>query len=88
LKLIVTGSRDDIAPPNLIEKSYPRWNPEANFEVIVGADHFYGGYKAKLEEILTSNLKKLGRPPAVEKRPQPTTAQVFRQKTRFGKMDT
>jgi uncharacterized protein len=61
LKLIVTGSRDNIAPPDLIEKSYPQWNPKANFEVIIGADHFYGGYTAKLEEILTSNLKKIGR---------------------------
>jgi uncharacterized protein len=60
LKLIVTGSRDDIAPPDLIEKSYPQWNPGAHFEVIIGADHFYGGYTVKLEEILASNLKKIG----------------------------
>jgi alpha/beta superfamily hydrolase len=57
LKLIVTGSRDDIAPPDLIEKSYPQWNPEANFEVIIGADHFYGGYTAKLEDVLSSFLR-------------------------------
>jgi len=56
LKLIVTGSRDDIAPPNLIEQSYPQWNPDAHLEVIVGADHFYGGYTAQLEALLAAWL--------------------------------
>ena len=57
LKLIVTGSRDDIAPADLIKQSYPQWNPEAHLEVISGADHFYGGYTDELEEILSSHLK-------------------------------
>lgn len=57
LKLIVTGSCDDIAPVEKIKESYPSWNPEAHFEVINGADHFYGGYTHKLEEVLSSNLK-------------------------------
>jgi len=60
LKLIVTGSIDDIAPPDLIKQSYPQWNPKARFEVIPGADHFYRGHMVQLEEILTSNLKKIG----------------------------
>jgi alpha/beta superfamily hydrolase len=54
LKLIVTGSRDDIAPPEIIRQSYTRWNPEARFEVIAGADHFYGGYEDQLKEILVA----------------------------------
>ena len=57
LKLVVTGSRDDIAPAEMIRQSYHKWNAEAHFEVINGADHFYGGYEDKLEEILSSNLK-------------------------------
>ncbi len=57
LKLIVTGSRDDIAPPEMIRQSFSRWNPEARFEVIEGADHFYGGYEDRLEHVLASNLK-------------------------------
>ena len=57
LRLIVTGSRDDIAPPDLIEKSYAGWNSEAQFEVISGADHFYVGYTDKLEAILTAHLE-------------------------------
>jgi len=42
------------------EEIRPQWNPEARFEVISGAYHFYGGYTVQLEEILTSNLKKIG----------------------------
>jgi alpha/beta superfamily hydrolase len=56
LKLVVTGSRDDIAPPDMIQPCLPRWNPQANFEVIIGADHFYGGYTAQLEAVLAAWL--------------------------------
>ncbi len=57
LRLIVTGSRDDIAPPDLIENSYAGWNSEAQFEILKGADHFYVGYTDKLEAILTAHLE-------------------------------
>ncbi len=57
LKLIVTGSRDDIAPAEMIRQSYREWNAEADFEVVNGADHFYGGYENRLEDVLSSNLK-------------------------------
>jgi len=56
LKLIITGSRDDIAPADMVEKLYPTWNPTAKFEVISGADHFYGGYTNQLEAVLTHFL--------------------------------
>ena len=56
LKFVVTGSQDDIAPAALIEKMLPKWNPNAQFELIDGADHFYGGYLESLETILSSNL--------------------------------
>ncbi|MDM8550028.1 alpha/beta hydrolase [Desulfobacterales bacterium HSG2] len=52
LKLIVSGSMDDIAPAGVIKEMIPIWNPEARFEVIAGADHFYTGYLEKLESIL------------------------------------
>ena len=58
LRLIVTGSRDDIAPPELIKTSYHGWNAEAQFEVISGADHFYVGYTDKLEALLTAYLER------------------------------
>jgi len=57
LKLIVTGSQDDIAPADMVAKSYPIWNPTAKFEVISGADHFYGGFTDRLEEVLLLNLE-------------------------------
>ncbi len=56
LKLVVTGSRDDIARADLIEKMLPAWNQEAHFEMIKGADHFYSGYLKKLESVLSLNL--------------------------------
>jgi hypothetical protein len=56
LGLIVTGSRDDIAPADMVEKLYPAWNPTAKFEVISGADHFYGGYQDRLEAVLADFL--------------------------------
>ena len=61
LRLIVTGSHDDIAPPDLIKKSYAAWNAAAQFEVISGADHFYAGYLDKLEAILAAYLEDRGR---------------------------
>jgi len=56
LKLVVTGSQDQIAPPELIKKMLPAWNPEARFEIIDGADHFYGGYLERLEVVLDTYL--------------------------------
>jgi hypothetical protein len=57
LKLVITGSRDEIAPAEMIRQSYHEWNSEAQLEVIDGADHFYGGYENRLEEVLLSNIK-------------------------------
>lgn len=56
LKLVVTGSRDQIAPAEQIRMLLPAWNPEARFEIIEGADHFYGGYLDRLEKILDDYL--------------------------------
>ena len=56
LKLIVSGSRDDIAPPDLIHHLKPKWNPQARFEIIDGADHFYFGYLDRLEDVLTTHI--------------------------------
>ncbi len=57
LKLVVTGSWDDIAPVNQIRDRMPAWNPEAQFEIIDGCDHFYSGHLDKLQSILTQYLK-------------------------------
>ena len=60
IQLVLAGSRDDIAPPELIKNMLPTWNPRAHLEVIDGADHFYLGYTGKLESVLTAYLKDHG----------------------------
>ncbi len=56
LKLVVTGSIDDIAPADRIKSMYPAWNPKAHLEIINGADHFYSGCLDELESVLSSNI--------------------------------
>ena len=52
LKLVVTGSRDDIAPPGPVQKALPTWSRAARFELIEGADHFYSGRLKELQTLL------------------------------------
>jgi len=56
LKLVVTGSIDDIAPADIIREKMMGWNENALLEVIEGADHFYSGYSKELKLILSSIL--------------------------------
>lgn len=56
LHLIVTGGRDEIAPPDLIECARRAWNPAAAFEVIPGADHFYAGFIDTLAETIAAAI--------------------------------
>lgn len=56
LKLVVTGDRDEIAPADRIKKMLPTWNPEARFEVISGANHFFDSHLEELEAVLRSGL--------------------------------
>jgi uncharacterized protein len=56
LRLIVTGDRDEIAPPAMIDRWRAHWNPAAAFEVIPGADHFYTGFLRTLEDIVAACL--------------------------------
>jgi alpha/beta superfamily hydrolase len=56
LKLVVAGSRDEIAPPKLIKTILPTWNSAARLDIIEGADHFYAAHAGELESILTSYL--------------------------------
>jgi alpha/beta superfamily hydrolase len=56
LQLVITGSRDEIAPLDIITKMLPIWNTDARLEVINGADHFYSGYTRDLEKILSTAL--------------------------------
>ncbi len=54
LEYVVTGNRDDIAPATEIKKLITSWNSDARFDIIDGADHFYGGYLDQLEDCLSS----------------------------------
>ena len=56
LKLVITGSRDDIAPASEIAKMLPKWNPDARLEIVEDADHFYAGCFGEIESILLSNI--------------------------------
>ena len=54
IKGIVTGSHDDIAPPDEIRKLLLNLKSDANLKVIPGADHFYGGqFNAIASELLS-----------------------------------
>jgi alpha/beta superfamily hydrolase len=57
LKLVVTGSADDIAPAHQIRDLLPAWNPNTQFEIIDGCDHFYSGHLDRLQSILIRYLK-------------------------------
>jgi hypothetical protein len=52
LQLVVTGSRDEMAPPDAIRQMLPTWNPSARFDIIDGSDHFYGRHARQLEDVL------------------------------------
>ena len=56
LKLVVTGSIDDIAPADRIKNMCPAWNRKAHLEIINGADHFYSGCLDELESVLSSHI--------------------------------
>jgi uncharacterized protein len=57
LKLVITGSRDDIAPAHMIRERLPSWNPASPFEIIAGADHFYSGYTDSLASTLMTHIE-------------------------------
>ena len=56
LGLVVSGSQDEIAPPDKIQGLLPDWNPKASFREIQGANHFYFGFFDELEAILAENI--------------------------------
>lgn len=56
LELVVAGSHDEIAPPDMIRQRLPVWNQQARFETVQGADHFYAGAIQSLASILAQYL--------------------------------
>jgi alpha/beta superfamily hydrolase len=58
VKLVICGSRDEIAEYKKVEKMLPKWNDEALFRVIHGADHFYSGYEEDLIDTIGEFLRR------------------------------
>jgi alpha/beta superfamily hydrolase len=56
IRLVITGSDDVLAPSAIIEKMLQVWNPEAEFNIIQGADHFYWGKSGEIESAVESFL--------------------------------
>jgi hypothetical protein len=57
IKLVICGTRDEIAEYKTVEKMLQRWNADAVFRVIQGADHFYSGYEEELIDIIGEFLR-------------------------------
>ena len=54
--LVVTGSRDEIAPPDQVESVLDGWEIHPRLEIITGGDHFYSGCLERLESIVDDYL--------------------------------
>jgi alpha/beta superfamily hydrolase len=57
IKLVICGTRDEIAEYKKVEKMLPKWNDQAVLRVIQGADHFYSGYEEELIDIIGAFLR-------------------------------
>ena len=57
IRLVICGSRDEIAEYKKVEKMLTKWNDDARFRVIQGADHFYSGYEEELIDIIEEFLR-------------------------------
>ena len=52
IRLIITGTDDNIADWKRIEEYLAKWKPDTIFKTIPGADHFYWGKTGELKNIL------------------------------------
>jgi len=57
IQLVICGTRDEIAEYKQVEKMLPKWNDEAVFRVVQGADHFYSGCEEELIDIIGRFLR-------------------------------
>jgi alpha/beta superfamily hydrolase len=58
IRLVICGSRDEIAEYKKVEEMLPKWNDQAVFRIVQGADHFYSGYEEELIDIVGEFLRK------------------------------
>lgn len=52
LDLVITGDRDDFSTVAQVLSMVTQWNPNADLEVIPGADHFFWSHLDRVEAIL------------------------------------
>jgi alpha/beta superfamily hydrolase len=57
IKLVICGTRDEIAEYKKVENMVSKWNDQAVLRVIQGADHFYSGYEEELKSIIMGFLE-------------------------------
>jgi len=57
--LIVTGEKDHIAPPGMIQARIKKWNLHSRFAILKGCDHFYSRGLDLLEEQILSYLMQI-----------------------------
>jgi len=57
IRLVICGTRDEIAEYKKVEEMLPQWNDQAMFQIIEGADHFYSGYEDELVRIIGTFLQ-------------------------------
>jgi len=56
LMQVITGGRDEIAPPQLVKELKDNWSPHAGFSIIKDCDHFFGGRLQDITVILNNLL--------------------------------
>jgi alpha/beta superfamily hydrolase len=56
IRLVITGSEDEIADYRSVKDKIHSWNREAIFKVIKGADHFYWRNTGELQKIIAEFL--------------------------------
>lgn len=56
IRLVVTGSLDEISDPIQVKRLISGWNPEALLRIIPNADHFYGQKIRELQSVITGFL--------------------------------
>lgn len=56
LRHVIVGSGDELAPLASCESIATRWNPQAKFDVLDGADHFFWNHMEALQEVLEERI--------------------------------
>lgn len=56
LKLVISGSDDEIVPVDFMRTRVPQWNASARLKVIEGADHFYFEHLNALKSAISTCL--------------------------------